>query len=166
MLRKIDDVIFDTFPSVQRLVNLVEYMTSMTQITQVRLLNVFGTAYSMSHSYRDWLVGEWLGMVGMFGSFLILIICFGILIPAANLIYKRSHGTRNPLRVAQWMMVYRIYLLSAFMYKLFVESSSENPRYVWVVTFLCVFLAVYIAACDNLPPGQRFIDRFRKRVPA
>lgn len=165
MLRKIDDVIFDILPAVQTLVHRIEYVTLISQITQARVLVVFGTAYHMSLSYRAWLAGEWFGIVGMVGSFLLLVLCLVLLIPAAQSLYKRASGARNPLRVAAWMMIYRLSLLGGLCYKLYLEAVREDPIYSSAVMGVCLVLVAYIASCDNLPPGARFVDRFRKPIP-
>lgn len=164
MFRKIDDYIFDIFPAVQKLSNLVESFTLITHSTLARLVIIVGMAWNGAIQYQKVVQGDFTAWtkIGVFGFVVVL---FLIQAQLLDTLMSKKEGTRNPLRSGELYLYTRVSLV--FTTCMATWSIMYTERSLWeLVGMWSTPLAFYLLACDKIPPGQRFWDKFHKKVAA
>lgn len=161
MLRAIDDFIFDRFPAIQKISSLVEYFTHANHVSQAQLIVIIGTAYNGSRAYGEVLAGDLSGWktLGLLG---IIVILFIIQAQIHGNYSNSRVGFRNHLRMSNFFMWFRIAFLVLSFGRLIQAVYGDQYAYPNATGTFSIVLAYYFLACDKLPPGHSFWDRFRK----
>ena len=161
-MRRIDNCIFDTCPAIQKLADTVSWYTTAEPTTQARLVLIIGSA-----AYCSLL---WLQIHQGDASIWPRIFIQGLLVMLYlvwTMVQDVSTGTstqRNPLRIKETEILTRMVMVTVLLMWVFTVLFRADI-FAWeILGHGSVTLALYLTACDKLPPGEHFWSQSKNKV--